>query len=176
MAEQIEGKNPVLEALRAKPHPGRRARMTSEQKQELEEVLLRGAQGAGYATDLWTLSRVTEVIERRFGVTYHPGHVWYILRDMGWSCQKPERRARERDEEAIAGWRKEEWPRVKKRPERTAGALDLLRGRVGRNEAASYLKFRWLVYANATLHRRLRIRRLTNPATISKALLWLSRG
>lgn len=111
-----------LEALRAKPHPGRPARLTWEQKQELEEVLLRGAQAAGYATDLWTLSRVTEVIERRFGVTYHPGHVWYILRDMGWSCQKPERRARERDEEAIARWRKEEWPGAKKRPKRTAGA------------------------------------------------------
>jgi transposase len=111
-----------LEALRAKPHPGRTARLTSEQKQELEEVLLREAQAAGYAADLWTLSRVTEVIERRFGVTYHPGHVWYILRDMGWSCQKPERRARQRDEEAIARWRKEEWPRVKKKPERTAGA------------------------------------------------------
>jgi transposase len=111
-----------LEALRAKPHPGRTARMTSEQKQELEEVLLRGAHAAGYCTDLWTLSRVAEVIERRFGVTYHPGHVWYILRDIGWSCQKPERRARERDEEAIARWQKEEWPRVKKRPKRTAGA------------------------------------------------------
>jgi len=62
------------------------------------------------------------VIERAFGVQYHPGHVWYILREMGWSCQKPERRARERDEAAIARWRKEEWPQVKKKPETTAGA------------------------------------------------------
>jgi len=112
-----------LEALRAKPHPGRTARLTSEPKQGLEEVLLRGAQAADYSTDLWTLSRVAEVIERRFGVTYHPGHVWHILRDIGWSCQKPERRARERDEEAIAQWRKEERPRVKKKPKRMAGAL-----------------------------------------------------
>lgn len=111
-----------LEALRAKPHPGRPARLTAEQKQELEEILLRGAEAAGYATDLWTLSRVAKVIEGRFGVTYHPGHVWHILRGMGWSCQKPERRARERDEEAIALWRKEEWPRAKKKPKKTAGA------------------------------------------------------
>jgi transposase len=111
-----------LEALKGKPHPGRSPRLTPRQKQTLEEILLGGATAAGYSTDLWTLARVKEVIEREFGVQYHPGHVWYILRDMGWSCQKPERRARERDEEAIARWRKEEWPQVKKKPETTAGA------------------------------------------------------
>ena len=110
-----------LEALKAQPHPGRPARLTSQQKQELDEILLQGARAAGFSTDLWTLARVTEVIEHEFGVTYHPGHVWYILRDMGWSCQKPERRARERDEEAIAGWRKKAWPWVKKTPATMAG-------------------------------------------------------
>jgi transposase len=110
-----------IEALRAKPHGGRRARLTAQQKRKLEEVLLEGPLAAGFATELWTLVRVAQVIERQFGVTYHPGHVWYILRDMGWSCQKPERRARERDEAAITGWRKEEWPRVKKKLVTTAG-------------------------------------------------------
>ena len=65
---------------------------------------------------------MTEVIEGEFGVKYHPGHVWYILRDMGWSAQKPERRARERDGEAIAQWREEEWPQVKKKPATEVGA------------------------------------------------------
>jgi transposase len=111
-----------LEALRAKPHPGRPSRLTSNQKEKLAEILLQGGEASGYATDLWTLARVTEVIEREFGVKYHPGHVWHILRGMGWTAQKPERRARERDEEAIARWRKEEWPRVKKRPAREVGA------------------------------------------------------
>jgi transposase len=105
-----------MEALRAKRHPGRRARLRPEQKKRLEQVLLAGPRAAGFATDLWTLARVAQVIERLFGVGYHPGHVWYILRDMGWSCQKPERRARERDEAAIAAWRKDDWPRVKKKP------------------------------------------------------------
>lgn len=111
-----------LEALRAKPHPGRSPRLTAEDKQQLEEILLRGAPAAGFPTDLWTLARVTQVIEREFGVKYHPGHVWYILTDMGWSCQKPERRARERDEEAIARWREKGWAQVKKKPESMAGA------------------------------------------------------
>jgi len=103
-----------MEALQAKPHPGRPAPLTAEQKKELERVLLKGARAAGFPTELWTLARVAQVIEREFGVKYNPGHVWYILRDMGWSCQKPERRARERDEKAIATWRKEGWAKVKK--------------------------------------------------------------
>jgi len=64
-----------MEALKAKPHPGRPPRLTPEQKQELEEVLLKGSRTSGFPTDLWTLSRVTRVIERDFGVKYHPGHV-----------------------------------------------------------------------------------------------------
>lgn len=73
-----------------------------------------GAVAAGFPTALWTLARVAPVIERELGIQYHPGHVRYILRDMGWSAQKPERRARERDEEAIRRWREEEWARIKK--------------------------------------------------------------
>lgn len=111
-----------LEALCAKPHPGRPARLTERQREELAQILLRGPVAAGFATDLWTLARVAQVIEREFGVRYHPGHVWYILRSMGWSPQKPARRARERDEEAIRRWREEEWPRVKKKPASKATA------------------------------------------------------
>ncbi len=103
-----------LKGLEAKPHPGRRARLHSEQREQLKQILLDGPLAAGFGTDLWTLSRVAEVIERTFGVKYHPGHVWYILRALGWSAQKPERRARERDEEAIQRWRKCDWPRIKK--------------------------------------------------------------
>jgi transposase len=111
-----------MEALRAKPHPGRRARLKPEQKKRLEQVLLEGPQAAGFATDLWTLARVAQVIQQLFGVEYHPGHVWYILRDMGWSCQKPERRARERNEAAIKAWRKDDWLRIKKKPAAGDGA------------------------------------------------------
>ena len=77
--------------------------------------LTRGALRAGYRTDLWTLPRVTELIHQEFGVRYHPAHVWKVLTALGWSGQKPERRAVERDEAAIARWKQEAWPRVKKR-------------------------------------------------------------
>jgi transposase len=110
-----------VEGLRAKPHPGRPPRLTGDQKQRLAEILRRGARAAGFPTDLWTLRRVAQVIQREFGVLYHPGRVWYLLREMGWSPQKPQRRARERDEAAIRIWRAQTWEEVKKRPGRTAG-------------------------------------------------------
>lgn len=103
-------------AVAAKPHPGKGLRLTVAQRRRLARLLLQGARKHGYGTDLWTLARVAEVIAVNFGVEYHPGHVWYVLRSMRWSSQKPQRRARERDEEAIARWRREDWPRIKKRP------------------------------------------------------------
>jgi len=105
-------------ALRAKPTPGRPPRLSTRQKPRLLRLLLKGATAHGYSTDLWTLPRVAEVIARTFGVTYHPAHVWKILRAAHWSCQKPERRARERDEGAIQRWREDRWPHIKKRPPR----------------------------------------------------------
>jgi transposase len=106
------------DALRPKPVPGRPPRVTARQRAKLLKLLLKGATAHGFSTDLWTLPRVAEVIARTFGVRYHPAHVWKLLRGEGWSCQKPERRARERDEAAIQRWRTARWPHIKKRPPR----------------------------------------------------------
>jgi len=103
------------EALRAKPHPGRGSVLNPRQIQKLEQLLVKGARANGYANELWTLGRVRALIKKHFGAKYTTSGVWYVLRRMGWSCQKPERRARERDENAIAVWRKKDWPRIKKR-------------------------------------------------------------
>jgi transposase len=104
------------EGLRARPRDGTKLRKLSlSRRQRLVRLLLKGPAAHGYRTDLWTLRRVAEVIERGFGVHYHPGHVWKILRQLDWTAQKPERRARERDETAIERWRTHDWPRIKKR-------------------------------------------------------------
>ena len=102
------------QALAAKPHPGGRPKLTAREWQRLLRMLKEGPRKHGYDTDLWTLRRIAELIEERFGVTYHPSHVWKILQALGWSCQKPERRARERDEQAIEDWRERQWPKIKK--------------------------------------------------------------
>jgi transposase len=80
----------------------------------VEHALLAGAEAHGFDTDLWTLPRIAEVIWRLTGVSYHPGHVWWLLRRHDWSPQRPARRATERDEQEIARWRAEEWPRIKR--------------------------------------------------------------
>lgn len=102
--------------LKAKPHPGRGCQLTAADQQQLVQVLVAGPLAAGYDTDLWTCARVAQVIERRFGVSYHPDHVGRLLHGLGFSCQYPDQRARERNEEAIRQWRLEEWPRIKKKP------------------------------------------------------------
>jgi transposase len=103
-----------VQGLRPRPTPGRPPKLSDAQKRRLVKVLLRGPLAAGYRTDLWTLQRVAEVIDREFGIQYHPCHVWKLLTGLGWSCQKPERRALQRDEAAIARWKQREWPRIKK--------------------------------------------------------------
>jgi transposase len=92
---------------------GRPSRLSDRDWRRVERALLRGAQAHGFDTDLWTLPRVAEVIWRLTGVSYHPGHVWWLLHRHHWSPQRPTRRASERDDAEIARWRAEEWPRIK---------------------------------------------------------------
>lgn len=106
------------DALKAKVHPGPKPKLSKPQMHRLQKLLLKGATHHGFGTELWTLARIVEVIRKHFAVTYDPSGVWHLLRRMGWTCQKPERRARERNEQAIVAWRKENWPRTKKRPQR----------------------------------------------------------
>jgi transposase len=96
--------------------PGRPPKLTAAQQRRLVKALITGPLAAGYATDLWTTPRIADVIRARFGVSYHPDHVGRLLHALGWTPQKPERRALQRDEAAIARWKAREWPRVKKTP------------------------------------------------------------
>jgi transposase len=96
--------------------PGRPPRLNDRQKERLARLLLKGAMACGYRTELWTTARIAEVIEKTFGVRYDRDHVGRILHGMNFSCQKPDRRALERDEERIERWKQKEWPRIKKTP------------------------------------------------------------
>lgn len=101
-------------ALKAAGRAGRKPRVDAAQLARVEAALRQGPGAYGFTTELWTLPRVATVIERLTRVRYHPGHVWYILRRLGWSLQRPTRQARERDEAAIAAWKRQRWPQVKK--------------------------------------------------------------
>jgi len=109
--------------LRKAGRAGRKPRLSGEDWRRLERGLMKGPEALGYETPLWTSGRVADLIEREFGVHYHAGHVWRILVRLGWSCQRPEGRARERNEAAIRHWKKVRWPALKKKPARKGARL-----------------------------------------------------
>ncbi len=107
-------------ALRKAGRAGRKPLLNPEDRQRLEELLVRGPEALGYETPLWTCPRVARLIEQEFGVRYHEGHVWKVLVSLGWSPQRPTGKARERNEEQIRTWKRKTWPALKKKPARKA--------------------------------------------------------
>jgi transposase len=101
-------------ALRVRFSPGRPLKLDEAERKRLVRLLLKGSTAYGYRTNLWTTARIAKLVEREFGVRYHRDHVGRLMHSLGWSAQKPERRALERDEEEIARWKQKEWPRIKK--------------------------------------------------------------
>lgn len=108
------GRKPT--ALRTKKAPGAEPKLSQVQQRELLRLLEAGPEAAGFAGQLWTGPRVGELIQREFGVTYHVRYLPTLLRSLGWSVQKPKRRASERKDEVIDEWVNTHWPRIKKKP------------------------------------------------------------
>jgi transposase len=107
-------------ALRQAGRAGRLPRLSPEQKARLIELLKQGPEKLGYETPLWTCERVAHLIEKNFHVDYHRGHVWRILRQLGWSIQQPVGRALERNEGRVEDWKRNRWPAIKKKPRKKA--------------------------------------------------------
>lgn len=104
-----------VQALRHKPPPGAPPRLSEQERaRRLPELLAQGAQAHGFRGDVWTCERVAIVIRKEFGVSYHPAHVSRLLKALRQSLQKPQRRAEQRDEEAIERWKEKKWPSIKK--------------------------------------------------------------
>jgi len=112
-----------VDSLRAAGRAGRPPKLDTTQRQRIDLALRDGARAHGFTTDLWTLPRIAIVIERVTGVRYHSGHVWRILRSLNWSLQRPGKRARERNDEAVRQWVAETWPAIKKKPAARARGL-----------------------------------------------------
>jgi transposase len=104
-------------ALASRGPTGPTPRLSDAQLVEVEQALRKGAVANGFVGELWTLDRIALVIERLTEVRHHPAWVWALLRyRLGWTVQRPQRRAAERDQAAIDHWVKTDWPRIKKRP------------------------------------------------------------
>lgn len=101
-------------ALAARPHTGAPRRLDDDQCQELLKLLTQGAVAYGFRGEVWSCPRIACVIAREFGVSYHQGHVWRLLKRLGWTLQKPCPRAAQRQQAQITRWRNETWPRLKR--------------------------------------------------------------
>ena len=109
-----------IDALRAMPAPGRPARLDEFELKDLRRALLQKPTEYGFDTELWTLKRVGLLIQRRYGVKFGLTNIWLLLGALGFSAQKPERRAIERDNEAVRHWTRHTWAALKKSPARRA--------------------------------------------------------
>jgi len=103
-------------ALKRAARTGRPPQMSAEDLRRIEKGLKRGPEALGYGTSLWTSWRVVDLIERECGVKYSTVHAWRVLRSLGWTPQRPARRALERDEDKIHRWKHQRWPELKKTP------------------------------------------------------------
>jgi transposase len=99
--------------LNTKPATGPKPGLSDYHLRKLERLLLQGAKKHGWPNQLWTASRVARLIRERFGISYHPEHVRKILKQrLGWTSQKPKRKARERDDKEVERWLGDELPRI----------------------------------------------------------------
>ncbi len=101
-------------ALHAQPAPGRPPLLTALQLDQLQALLTCGAEAFGFLGAVWTRRRVAQLIKDEFGISYHPGHVSRLLKQLDWTPQRPVVRATQRDEELIAAWYTQRWPALKK--------------------------------------------------------------
>lgn len=101
---------------------GRASRLTETKVQKVRRAILAGPRKNGFATDMWTLGRIAVIIRKVASVSYHPNHVWRVLRAMGFTCQMPSAKPKERNEGAIKRWKEIEWPAIQKRGSQPAPA------------------------------------------------------
>jgi transposase len=112
-----------VEALRAHPAAGHPPKLTADQLRRIPEFLTYGAEAYGFRGEVWTCPRVVQVIQWEFGVSYHKDHVSRLMKELGWTPQVPNTRAVQRDEAAIARWRAETWPELRRKATRERRTL-----------------------------------------------------
>ena len=114
-ARQLTEANGAIGRLKAKAL-GRPSRLQPAQCERLRQMLLNGALAASFPTELWTIKRVRALVKREFGISYSHTGGWELLRSLGFTPQRPEKRALQRDEQAISAWKRKTWPALKKKP------------------------------------------------------------
>jgi transposase len=112
------GREQGEEGLRGKVAQGAQPPLSQEQMAQLPALLAQGAEAYGFRGAVWTTERVAALLKKQFGVSYHPAHMSRLLKGINYSVQQPVERASQRDEQAIATWKEQRWPQLKKSPAR----------------------------------------------------------
>ena len=94
---------------------GRTSRLTTIKVKQIRTAILKGPRQSGFSTDMWTLQRIAKTIKKVASVSYHPNHVWRVLQAMGFTCQVPDTKSKERNERAIKQWKQVVWPTIQKK-------------------------------------------------------------
>lgn len=103
-----------IRGLRKRKAAGSQSKLSKPQKEKLKRMLDRGALACGFETDRWTLERVHKLIQQEFEITYHPNYLNRLLRNLGFSPQKPLPQAIEQETELVRAWLQRDWSRIKK--------------------------------------------------------------
>lgn len=119
--QQLLKQRGEIKGLAMRPRSGRPAKLTPRQWQVILRQLQRGASASGFPSERWTLRRIQQIIARRYGVGYHERYLGQKLRRLGWSCQHPAVVAKERDDQLVAAWLRQDWPRIKKSVSKRCG-------------------------------------------------------
>ena len=122
-----------IDALRAVRSRGRPGKLDEAQHEALRRAILQKPTEHGFGTDLWTLKRVGALIKRQYGVKYSQTQVWRILGALGFSPQRPDKRALERNDDAVQHWTRSTWPGLKKKPSEKEDGLSLSTNRASAN-------------------------------------------
>lgn len=103
-----------IKGLKSKGHPGFASKFTPKKRAKLKRIILKGAKYYGYPTDFWTISRIMAVTKKELKLSFKKSWIWVIVLSLGFTCQKPQAKAKERNEKAISDWKTKIWPGLKK--------------------------------------------------------------
>jgi putative transposase len=103
-----------IKGLKSKGPTGFPSKLTPQKRVSFKEAVLKGPKAYGYETNLWTLERLSAVMKKSVGIKFGHNHTWEIVRELGFTPQKPQLKAKERNEQAITEWKKKRLPGLKK--------------------------------------------------------------
>jgi transposase len=101
-----------VSSLSYKRPSGRPSKLTKTQRRQLADLIKAGPQAAGYTSGCWNTPMMQDLIQSRFGVSYHPHYLATLLHNLGFSYQKARFVSDHLNEAKRLEWRRTKWPEI----------------------------------------------------------------